>query len=283
MACDRSSCHARAMSHTPGPPMDHLPPDPVPFGGVVANTYAESTPDWPPPVRPPAGAPNIVLIMVDDLGFGQLSSFGGPIEAPHLSELAANGLAVQTTSTPLRCARRAARHCSRAATTTRLVLRRLPRWPAASLAPTRSCRDRRRRSPRLLRQTGYATYCAGKWHPDTDQRADRCRPVRSLAARSWVSSGSMDSFLAKSTSGHPIMTVDNHRIETPTQGPSKPGRVNERLPRQRRHRRRVHQDAARPTAGRLRAPIFPVSPLRRTPLSVPCAARIHRPLRRTIR
>ena len=83
--------------------MDHLPPDPVPFGGVVANTYAESTPDWPPPVRPPAGAPNIVLIMVDDLGFGQLSSFGGPIEAPHLSKLAANGLRYNNFHTTALC------------------------------------------------------------------------------------------------------------------------------------------------------------------------------------
>src|SRR5215472_9494903 len=54
------------------------PPDPT-FGGVIKETAKESTPWWPPRVVPPKGAPNILLIMTDDQGYGVCSTFGGVI------------------------------------------------------------------------------------------------------------------------------------------------------------------------------------------------------------
>src|SRR5208282_5243755 len=54
-----------------------LPPLPIPFGGVIKEKASESTPWWPPRVVPPKGAPNILLIMTDDEGFGAPSTFGG--------------------------------------------------------------------------------------------------------------------------------------------------------------------------------------------------------------
>ena len=83
---------------SPGGPAHVLPPDPHQFAGVIAETYAESTQDWPPPARPPRRAPNIVVVMLDDLGFGQLSCYGGSIDAPHIGELAANGIALLISS-----------------------------------------------------------------------------------------------------------------------------------------------------------------------------------------
>jgi len=70
-----------------------LPRPPRPFEGKLGPTVAQSTPDFQilADVRAPAGAPNILLIMTDDVGFGASSTFGGPIPTPNLDELAAEG------------------------------------------------------------------------------------------------------------------------------------------------------------------------------------------------
>src|SRR4029077_13100960 len=54
------------------------PPDPT-FGGVIKDTATDSKPWWPPTVVPPKSAPNILLIMTDDQGYGVCSTFGGVI------------------------------------------------------------------------------------------------------------------------------------------------------------------------------------------------------------
>lgn len=67
------------------------PPDPK-FGGIIKDKASESTPWWPPRVVPPKGAPNVLLIMTDDAGFGAPSSFGGVIPTPAMDRLAQSGL-----------------------------------------------------------------------------------------------------------------------------------------------------------------------------------------------
>jgi arylsulfatase len=67
------------------------PPDPT-FGGVIKDTAKESTPWWPPRVVPPKGAPNILLIMTDDQGYGVCSTFGGVIPTPALDRIGKAGL-----------------------------------------------------------------------------------------------------------------------------------------------------------------------------------------------
>jgi arylsulfatase A-like enzyme len=69
-----------------------LPPPPVPFGGVIKETASGSTPFWPPRVVPPKGAPNVLLIMTDDQGYGVPGTFGGVIPTPALDRVAAAGL-----------------------------------------------------------------------------------------------------------------------------------------------------------------------------------------------
>ena len=69
-----------------------LPPPPMEFGGVIKETAKDSTPWWPPRVVPPKGAPNILLIMTDDQGYGVSSTFGGVIETPALDRIARAGL-----------------------------------------------------------------------------------------------------------------------------------------------------------------------------------------------
>ncbi|MBV8174394.1 MAG: sulfatase-like hydrolase/transferase, partial [Verrucomicrobia bacterium] len=69
-----------------------LPPPPQPFGGKIERNVEQSTPYWPARVVPPKGAPNVLLIMTDDTGFGVTSTFGGVIPSPTLDRIAANGL-----------------------------------------------------------------------------------------------------------------------------------------------------------------------------------------------
>ena len=69
-----------------------LPPPPPKFGGVIKQTAPESTPWWPPRVVPPKGAPNVLLIMTDDQGYGVSSTFGGVIPTPALDRVAKAGL-----------------------------------------------------------------------------------------------------------------------------------------------------------------------------------------------
>jgi arylsulfatase A-like enzyme len=69
-----------------------LPPSDQPFAGRIGNSVKDSVPSWPARLEAPAGAPNILLIMTDDVGFGASSTFGGPIPTPTLDRLARDGL-----------------------------------------------------------------------------------------------------------------------------------------------------------------------------------------------
>ena len=71
---------------------NQLPPSPPKFGGVIKESSKDSTPWWPPRVVPPKGAPNILLIMTDDQGYGVSGTFGGVIPTPALDRIAKAGL-----------------------------------------------------------------------------------------------------------------------------------------------------------------------------------------------
>ena len=70
----------------------YLPPPPQPFQGRIELNAAQSKPSWPARVVPPTGAPNILLIMTDDVGFAAPSTFGGVIPTPELDRIANEGL-----------------------------------------------------------------------------------------------------------------------------------------------------------------------------------------------
>ena len=58
------------------------------FKGSIGRTWEESKPWWPQPVKAPADAPNIAYIILDDVGYGWLSCYGGPIDTPNIDRLA---------------------------------------------------------------------------------------------------------------------------------------------------------------------------------------------------
>ena len=83
-----------------------LPRPEPPFKGVIGETYKTSTPDKIPIIKAPDGAPNVLIVLIDDSGFGQWSTFGGSIPTPNLDRLAAAGLRYTRFHTTALCSRR---------------------------------------------------------------------------------------------------------------------------------------------------------------------------------
>jgi len=93
------AAQAQTITGTPGSPSatrtidgKSLPPGPLPFGGVIKDNAFQSKPWWQPRVVPPKDAPNVLLIITDDVGFGAPSTFGGVIPTPALDRIANSGL-----------------------------------------------------------------------------------------------------------------------------------------------------------------------------------------------
>jgi len=90
---------AQRINGVPGSPSstmtisgEQLPPPSTKFGGVINRSVKDSKPFWPSRVVPPKDAPNVLLIMTDDSGYGVTSTFGGVIPTPALDRIAQNGL-----------------------------------------------------------------------------------------------------------------------------------------------------------------------------------------------
>jgi len=109
-----------------------------PFKGVVKETLDGSEPDWDhvAPIRAPDGAPNVLLVMTDDAGFGNPSGFGGPVRTPTLDRLGAGGLTYNRFHTTALCSPTRAALMTGAITT-----RSATAWSASS--PGRSPATRR--------------------------------------------------------------------------------------------------------------------------------------------
>ena len=73
------------------------------FPGVVGRTVEESTPAWPAPNRARDGAPNVLFFVLDDVGYGQMSCFGGLVETPNIDRVASNGLRYANMHTTALC------------------------------------------------------------------------------------------------------------------------------------------------------------------------------------
>ena len=90
---------AQQITGTPGTPSatmtldgKQLPPEPPKFGGVIKEDAKDSKPYWPPSVVPPKSAPNVLLIMTDDQGYGVSGTFGGVVPTPAMDRVANAGL-----------------------------------------------------------------------------------------------------------------------------------------------------------------------------------------------
>ncbi len=153
-------------------PAEHPRRDPYQgFAGTVGRTFRESTPAWPTRTRPREGAPNIVVVLIDDMGYSDIGPFGAEIPTPTLDRLAADGVRLANYHTMPLCSP------ARAALLTGLNPHRVgysfvanadPGFPGygmevASDIPTLA---------ELLHDQGYATYAVGKWHLTRDSASN---------------------------------------------------------------------------------------------------------------
>ena len=152
--------------------------EPEEFRGVRGRLHTDSLPWWPEPARPPTGAPNLVLVVLDDVGFAQLGCYGSDIETPTIDTLAAGGLRYTNFHTTALCSpTRAAlltgrnHHVNGMGRVCELATGfpgydgRIPRANALL--------------PEILVPTGYAAWAVGKWHltpeDETHLAASRAR------------------------------------------------------------------------------------------------------------
>ena len=154
------------------PDRAHLPIRRGAFQGVTNRTLDGSQPDWNlvgHPV-PPEGAPNVLLVLIDDAGFGNPSTFGGPIQTPNYTRVADQGLKynrfhVTALCSPTRAALLTGRNNH--AVGFGSIGEFAGGFPGYSAILPRDCAP----LPRILRDNGYSTAAFGKWHltPDGQQ------------------------------------------------------------------------------------------------------------------
>lgn len=211
------SVQAWAQAAPPEPARESLPIAEPPFAGTVGRTFRDSAPPTPHrPVRAPQGAPNIVVILLDDAGFGQYATFGGAIPSPALDALARTGLRYNRFHTAGICSP------TRAA----LLTGRNPHKAGVGIVTelatgydgyTGVIPQRTVPVARILRDNGYATAMFGKNHNTPAAESGAGGPYTH-----WPSAYGFDHFYgfnAWSTSQYQPLLFENHRAVPPSADP----------------------------------------------------------------
>jgi arylsulfatase len=147
----------------------------VEFGGVIGDTWRDSTPWWPPEPTAPPGAPNVVLVVLDDVGYAQLGCYGSDIDTPNLDRLAAGGLRLSNFHTTALCSPTRAclltgrnHHSNSMARVADLAIGYPGYWG----------RIPRRNGflSEVLADRGYVPYAVGKWHLTPEDETHMAAP-----------------------------------------------------------------------------------------------------------
>jgi len=181
---------------------------------VVGLTVADSTPSWDPPKRPPEGAPNVVVIVLDDTGFAQLGCFGSDIETPNIDRLAAGGLRYTNFHTTALCS--PTRACLLTGRNHHSVGMRFVSNIDSGFSNCRGVISPKAATmAEVLRDNGYGTFAVGKWHLATLEDCSPAGPMdhwplqRGFDRYYGFMGGATDQF-------SPELTIDNHPIDPPS-------------------------------------------------------------------
>ena len=183
------------------------------FPGVIGRTVAESSPAWPEPLRAKEGSPNVIFFVLDDVGYGQMSAFGGLVNTPSIDRLAESGLRYTNTHTTALCS--PTRSCM-------LTGRNHHSNGVAAIMETatgypgydgRMPFENGMLSEMLL-EAGYNTFCVGKWHLAPAEESTPAGPFHR-----WPLGRGFERFYGflggETNQWFPDLTYDNHSIPQP--------------------------------------------------------------------
>ncbi|ANS31321.1 arylsulfatase [Rhodococcus opacus] len=187
-----------------------------PFRGVVNLDIRDSIPDWGPYEQPkaPPGSPNVLYIVLDDVGFGALGCYGGPIDTPNIDKIAANGLRYDQWHTTALCS--PTRSClltGRNHTTNGMacISEAAVGFPGANGHIPPQCAT----LAEILVEHGFSTAMVGKWHLCAEDEMNLAS-----TKRNWPVGRGFERFYgflgAETNQWYPDLVHDNHPVEQPT-------------------------------------------------------------------
>ena len=185
------------------------------FGGTAGRTLLESVADWTfiPGPKAPDGAPNVLIVLIDDAGFGNPDTFGGPISTPNFTRVQQMGITynrfhVTSVCSPTRAALLTGRNQHRVGFGS--IAEYPGPFPGYSAVRPRSCAA----LPRILKENGYVTSGFGKWHLTPDNVQGAAGPFDH-----WPQAWGFDhwwGFLSGAAGQYdPIITQDNSTLGVP--------------------------------------------------------------------
>jgi arylsulfatase A-like enzyme len=186
-----------------------------PFGGTVNIDVKDSVPDWTPYTQPsaPEGAPNVLYIVLDDVGYSAMEPFGGMIETPNLKRIAENGLTYTNFHTTALCSpTRSCLMTGRNHTTNGMatITEAASGFPSSNGHIPFECGT----VAEVLGERGWNTYAVGKWHlcPEDEMNLASVK-------REWPLGRGFERFYgflgAETNQWYPELVYDNHPVEQP--------------------------------------------------------------------
>jgi arylsulfatase len=234
------------------------------FKGSIGRTFRDSQPWWPEPPRAPLGAPDVVFIVLDDVGFSDLGCYGSEIATPCIDRMAANGVRysnfhVTSMCSPTRACLLTGRNAH--AVGMGIIAEWSSGYPGYRGQVTRNAAT----VPEILRDHAYSTYAVGKWHLTNIADYGAAGPQND-----WPLGRGFSRWYgfhgALTDQWNPELYQDNRPIHLQSPRSLSPEHGSGR-PCHCRHSRPRHLGTA--------APVFSLSSGRRVPLAAPRAARVH--------
>ena len=185
------------------------------FKGTINVDIRDSVPDWAPfePPRAPEGAPSVVYVVLDDVGFSAMGCYGGPIETPNIDRIAAEGVRYTQWHTTALCS--PTRSCLLTGRNhTRNSMACITEAASGFPAPSGTIPPENGMIAETLGELGWNTYMVGKWHlcPDDEMNLASTR-------RNWPSGRGFErwyGFLgAETNQWYPDLVYDNHPVDQP--------------------------------------------------------------------
>mgnify|MGYP003618034710 CR=1 FL=1 len=184
-----------------------------PFEGVIGRTLAESTPWWPTPPHPGPDAPNVVVVLIDDLGYSHFGCYGSDIDTPNIDRLAEGGLQytnfhVTPVCSPTRAALLTGRNHHE------VGMRSISNFSSGFPHMRGHITNHATTMAEVLRDEGYTTFAVGKWHLCAMENASAAGPYDQ-----WPCQRGFDRFYGfmegETDQFHPELVYDNHMVEPP--------------------------------------------------------------------